>query len=170
MEGTRRSERFASLCGPYAPMVYRHCLLMLKRPAEAEDAAQECMLKAFRSFDNYRGEGIARWLYRIAHNTCLDILKSARVKHEAQWDDEAPETPDSALTPDEVYQQKAEKDRLWEAVSRLNLEQQTVLTLYYGENMDYQQISEALAIAPGTVKSRLSRAKEALKKLLEENY
>lgn len=159
---------FTEVCGPYAPMVYKHCLLMLKRPAEAEDAAQEAMLKAYRSFGEYRGEGVARWLYRIAHNTCLDVLKSARVKHETQWDDEAPEPSDPALNPEEAYQKNAEKDGLWEAVSRLPEEQRAVIALYYGENLDYQQIASALGVASGTVKSRLNRAKEALKKILEE--
>lgn len=160
---------FAEVCGPYAPMVYKHCLLMLKRPVEAEDAAQEAMLKAYRSFGEYRGEGVARWLYRIAHNTCLDVLKSARVKHETQWDDEAPEPRDPTSTPEEAYQQKAEQERLWAAVSRLPEEQQAVISLYYGENLDYQKIAKALGIASGTVKSRLNRAKDALKKILQEN-
>ena len=69
-----KAQRFSEECGPYAGMVYRHCLHMLSRPEEAEDAAQESMLRAFRAYDGYRGEGTATWLYRIAHNTCLDIL------------------------------------------------------------------------------------------------
>jgi RNA polymerase sigma-70 factor (ECF subfamily) len=111
---------------------------------------------------------VARWLYRIAHNTCLDILKSARVKHETQWDDDAPEPSDPALNPEENYQQKAEQHRLWDAVSRLPEEQRAVIALYYGENLNYEQIASALGVASGTVKSRLNRAKEALKKILEE--
>ena len=77
-----KAQRFSEECGPYAGMVYRHCLHMLSRPEEAEDAAQESMLRAFRAYDGYRGEGTATWLYRIAHTTCLDILRSARWKRE----------------------------------------------------------------------------------------
>ena len=52
-----KAQRFSEECGPYAGMVYRHCLHMLSRPEEAEDAAQESMLRAFRAYDGYRGEG-----------------------------------------------------------------------------------------------------------------
>ena len=75
------AEAFERLCAPYSGMVYRHCLHMLGNPHEAEDAAQESMLRAFRAFDAFRGDAVASWLFRIAHNTCLDILKSARVRH-----------------------------------------------------------------------------------------
>ncbi|MBP3542280.1 MAG: sigma-70 family RNA polymerase sigma factor [Clostridia bacterium] len=166
MDERSRAQKFTDMCAPYAPMVYRHCLLMLKRPEEAEDAAQDAMLKAFRSLDKYRGEGVARWLYRIAHNTCLDILKSARHQRETFLPEDAPETPDASPTPEEVYQQSSAREQLWAAVEKLPQEQQAVLALYYGENMEYQQIAEALGLPQGTVKSRLNRAKEGLKKLL----
>ena len=77
------AEAFERLCAPYSGMVYRHCLHMLGNPHEAEDAAQESMLRAFRAFDAFRGDAVASWLFRIAHNTCLDILKSARVRRES---------------------------------------------------------------------------------------
>ena len=67
------AEAFERLCAPYSGMVYRHCLHMLGNPHEAEDAAQESMLRAFRAFDGFRGDAVASWLFRIAHNTCLDL-------------------------------------------------------------------------------------------------
>lgn len=157
------SERFASECGPYAPMVYRHCLHMLKRREEAEDAAQESMLRAFRAYDRYRSAGVASWLFRIAHNTCLDVLKSARVQRETWLDDSAPEPVEPSPTPEEAYLTNAAKSALWNAVAQLPLEQQTLLQLYYGENLSYQEIGKATALPEGTVKSRLNRAKSALR-------
>ena len=97
-----KAQRFSEECGPYAGMVYRHCLHMLSRPEEAEDAAQESMLRAFRAYDGYRGEGTATWLYRIAHNTCLDILRSARWKRETLPYDGLPETVEPSPTPEDV--------------------------------------------------------------------
>ena len=61
------AEAFERLCAPYSGMVYRHCLHMLGNPHEAEDAAQESMLRAFRAFDAFRGDAVASWLFRIAH-------------------------------------------------------------------------------------------------------
>ena len=159
------AERFSADCGPYAPMVYRHCLQMLKRPHEAEDAAQESMLRAFRAYERYRGDGLATWLYRIAHNTCLDVLKSARMKRETFLTGDMPPPADPAPTPEEAYLNVSAKEALWEAVSKLPLDYQTLLALYYGENMSYQELSRALALPEGTVKSRLNRAKENLRKL-----
>ena len=164
-------QTFEERCAPYAGMVYRHCLHMLKNVQEAEDAAQESMLRAFRAYDSFRGKGVASWLYAIAHNTCLDVLKSARYRREmATLDD--PENDfqhaDNAPTPEESYVQKAEDERLWQMVMDLPQDQQTILSLFYGEQMTYEEISQATGIRIGTVKSRLSRAKENLGRKLRE--
>lgn len=166
----RDEASFEERCAPYAPMVYRHCLQMLRHPQEAEDAAQESMLRAFRAYPSFRGSGVASWLYRIAHNTCLDVLKSARYQREyATLDD--PESSfdpaDSSLNPEETYVMNAESRRLWDAVLTLPAEQQTLLTLFYGEGLSYEEIAEAEGLRSGTVKSRLSRAKEALRKKMD---
>lgn len=161
---------FEQRCAPYAPMVYRHCLHMLKNPADAEDAAQESMLRAFRAYDSFHGKGVAAWLFRIAHNTCLDVLKSARYRRESATLDEWREThgdpADSAATPEEAYLRSEEDERLHRAVLELSPEQQLLLQLFYGENLSYEAIAEAAGLRVGTVKSRLNRAKENLRKKL----
>lgn len=158
------ADRFAAECAPYAAMVYRHCLHMLRCPQEAEDAAQDSMLRAFRAYADFRGDGVATWLFRIAHNTCLDVLKSARHKRESLMPEDAPEPRDPSSTPEESYVDSAENDALWAAVSTLPQEQQTLLSLFYGEGMSYRELSLATGLNEGTVKSRLSRAKDALRK------
>lgn len=164
-------ENFEDRCAPYAGMVYRHCLHMLKNVHEAEDAAQESMLRAFRAYGSFQGKGVASWLYAIAHNTCLDILKSARYRREMLTLDDPEndfQTPDGAPTPEAAYVQKAEDERLWQMVMELNNDQQTMLSLYYGEGMTYEQIAKATGLRIGTVKSRLNRAREALGRKLAE--
>lgn len=160
---------FEQACAPYSGMVYRHCLHMLKNPQEAEDAAQDCMLRALRSYGSFRGSGVATWLFRIAHNTCLDILKSARYQREcAVLDSETfGERADPSATPEESYLRSAEAQRLREAILTLPQEQQALLTLFYGENMRYEEMAAATGLRVGTIKSRLSRAKEALRKKWE---
>ncbi len=163
------AQSFETLCAPYAPMVYRHCLQMLRSPHMAEDAAQETMLRAFRAFSSFHGTGVATWLYRIAHNTCLDVLKSAAYRRESAILDDGEsliEPVDGAATPEERYVQSAENERLWETVTTLPKEQQTILSLFYGENLSYEEIAKATGLRLGTVKSRLSRAKEELRKKL----
>jgi len=165
------ADDFEQRCAPYAPMVYRHCLHMLKNVHEAEDAAQESMLRAFRAYPSFRGKGVASWLYAIAHNTCLDVLKSARYRRETATLDD-PENdfqqPDAAPTPEAAYVQKAEDEQLWQLIMELPPQQQTMLSLFYGEGMTYDQIAQATGVRVGTVKSRLNRAKETLAKKLKE--
>ena len=165
-------QTFEEVCAPYSAMVYRHCLHMLRDAHEAEDAAQESMLRAWRAFDRYRGSGAATWLFRIAHNTCLDVLKSARMRHETpvfeDWRETHGDPADPSATPEESYLRASEDDRLWQAVLTLPPEQQTLIMLYYGENMSYEDIARAAGLRMGTVKSRLNRAKETLKKRLEK--
>lgn len=166
------AEEFEALCAPYSSMVYRHCRMMLKHPQEAEDAAQETMLRAFRAFSRRRGRGVAAWLFAIAHNTCLDILKSARYRRKSVMLDSwweiygVPEDPSPG--PEGAYVQSAEADCLWAAVGELNKRQQLLITLYYGENLSYADIAKATGLREGTVKSTLSRAKEALRRRLTE--
>ena len=165
------AQAFERLCAPYSAMVYRHCLHMLKDPHEAEDAAQESMLRAFRAFGRFRGSGVATWLFRIAHNTCLDILKSARYQRETaaldEWREARGDPADPAPTPEDAYVRSAGDERLWQAVNTLPEEQQALIALFYGEGMSYEAIARATGLREGTVKSRLSRAKAALRARLE---
>lgn len=166
-----QTDSFEERCAPYAGMVYRHCLHMLKNPHEAEDAAQESMLRAFRAYPTFRGKGVASWLYAIAHNTCLDVLKSARYRREQMTLDDPDSTlepADGAPNPEAAYVKKAEDERLWELIKELPQDQQTMLSLFYGEGMTYDQIAQAVGTRVGTVKSRLSRAKDNLAKKLAE--
>ena len=164
----RTADAFEQLCAPYSAMVYRHCLHMLGNPHEAEDAAQESMLRAFRAFSAFRGDGVASWLFRIAHNTCLDILKSARVRRESLTLDapEAVDPADPAPPPDEAYVQSAGMDELRGAIASLPRD------LAISHALPVEQINEKLLLAraagirEGTVKSRLSRARAALEKKL----
>ena len=162
----RTADAFEQLCAPYSAMVYRHCLHMLGNPHEAEDAAQESMLRAFRAYDGYRGEGTATWLYRIAHNTCLDILRSARWKRESLPYDELPETADPSPTHEEAYQKRSRREQLWQAVEQLPTDQHVILSLYYGDYASYEALSRLLKLPEGTVKSRLHRAKAHLRQIL----
>ena len=77
------------------------------------------------------------------------------------------ETADQSPTPEQHYLTNARNDALWQAVSQLKEEQQVLLDLYYGQQMSYEEMADATGLAQGTVKSRLSRARDALRKVLE---
>ncbi|MDD3412092.1 MAG: RNA polymerase sigma factor [Eubacteriales bacterium] len=169
-----QAEKFIELCAPFEGMVYRHCLDMLKNPAEAQDAAQETMLRAFRALPGFLGKSaVPTWLYRIAHHTCLDVLKRPRHQRERTSLEELREggfEPQAdALTPEDEYVRGSEQARLREAMSGLSEEQRVLLDLRYGENKSYDELAQLLGLNPGTVKSRLSRAKDQLRQLMEKN-
>lgn len=149
-------------------MVYRHCLQMLKNTADAQDAAQEAMLKAFRGLPAFEGNSeLATWLFKIAHNVCLDFLKKAYRQREGTsldgLHDAGFDPPAADLSPEEAYERQSEKDALREAVLSLPERQQAILSLRYGDGMSYGQIARAMRMSLGTVKSALSRAKEDLR-------
>lgn len=167
------ADAFTALCAPYEGLVYRHCLQMLGNPADAQDAAQEAMLRAYRGLARFRGgSAVATWLYRIAHNVCLDMRKRGYRRMESTSLDgmaEAGREPaDAAPNPEARYVQTGEQERLRAALTRLPREQQLMLGLRYGEGMPYDQLAATLRLSLGTVKSKLSRAKEKLRKILED--
>jgi RNA polymerase sigma-70 factor, ECF subfamily len=162
------ADAFITLCGPYEGMVYRHCLQMLKNQADAQDAAQEAMLKAYRAFASFEERSeLATWLFKIAHNSCLDMLKRAYRQREGAslngMQEQGYDPPADGASPEDAYVQDSERSALREAVSTLPLRQQALLSLRYGDGMSYAQIAKAMNLALGTVKSALSRAKEDLR-------
>lgn len=166
------SEAFFELVSPFSGMVYRHCLHMLRTPADAEDAAQEAMLRAYRAFPRFLGQSaVATWLYRIAHNTCLDMLKKPLRQREIasleQLREAGFEPADHRESPDAAYVLAADAQRLKNAILKLPTEQQALLNLCYGEGLSYEQLASMTGIREGTVKSRLNRAKARLRELLE---
>ncbi len=165
------AEAFTALCAPYEGMVYRHCLQMLRNPADAQDAAQEAMLRAYRAMPRFLGRSKpATWLFRIAHNVCLDWLKRPQTRNPGTsleaLRENGYEPQDEAPSPEDAYLQSSRRQALRDAVTALPLDMQTLLTLRYGEGMSYEELANATGLNPGTVKSRLSRAKEKLHALL----
>jgi RNA polymerase sigma-70 factor (ECF subfamily) len=167
------ADAFVALCGPFEGMVYRHCLQVLRHPADAQDAAQEAMLRAYRAFRSFEGRSeLATWLYTIAHNVSLDFLKKAYRRYEGASLDgmrqQGFEPPADGGSPEDHYVGSGERDALREAVSALSMRQQALLSLRYGDRMSYEQIAKAMKLNVGTVKSALSRAKEDLRAAMRE--
>ncbi len=169
---TKDAQAFEDLVTPYSPMVYRHCYQMLKNTHEAEDATQETMLRAYRAYHRFSNQGVATWLYQIAHRVCLDILKSARVRRERLLYDQHTETygePSSEEpTPEESYLRNESNQALQNAMQTLSTTEQVLLSLFYGQGCSYDELSKATGLAQGTVKSKLSRAKQKLKVVMEK--
>lgn len=172
-------EAFEMLIGQYEKKIYALCLHLLKDPEEAYDAAQEVCIKVWRQIANFEGQAkFSTWLYRIGTNQCLDLIR--RNKKRSQdislfQKDEASEEEWMIESPkqEEGVEEKVEKKALQEVVQlglkELKEDYQVIITLRDIEEHSYEEIAEVLEISLGTVKSRLARARQALKKVLQQN-
>lgn len=163
--------RFEELAVPHEKQVYFTCLNMMGSREDAEDCAQEAMLRAFRKLDSFRGEAsFSTWLYAIAVRVCLDALRkrkeaySLELMRESGWD-----IPDTA--PDAYLQMESRERRriLKAAITQLPPDFRAALVLVDLQGLSYDEAALALEIPLGTLKSRVSRARGALLKSLSDN-
>ncbi len=172
------ADSFSALILPYEQKLMHHAYRMLSNKTEAEDAVQEALLKAWRRLDTYQGTAaFPTWLYTILHHVCLDMLrKKKREKpvvpliQEGENEEEfSLSIPDTAPGPDEQYHQKAMLSAVAAAIDTLSDEHKTVIILRDIDGLEYDEIAKITNTSLGTVKSRISRARIAMKKILEKN-
>ncbi len=132
----------------------------------AEDTAQEAFLKAWTHLDRYQpGTSLRSWLYRIAVNSALDVLRKSEEK--PRPDIETVNPADTAPGPEAAYLQNEQSRLIQQAVMDLAEGSRAVLVLREYSGLSYQEISAALDIPLGTVMSRLNYARSRLRETLE---
>ena len=164
------------LLGRHQTNVYNLCLKLVGSRDLAEDLAQDTLVKIVQNIRRFDGRAkFSTWLYRITMNVCLSRLRAEKVRRHSSLDDHAGDdtpSPASRLAgrePDAWSDVKrGEQDRhLLSALSSLDPEQRAILLLRDTRDLDYDQIAEVLEVPVGTVKSRLFRARAALREALE---
>jgi RNA polymerase sigma-70 factor, ECF subfamily len=170
------TDLFHELIRPYERMVYLSILTMLRNDQEAEDAAQEVMINAFRYLKNFRGDAkFSTWLVSIAMNEARQRLRKAKAAQlesldESKEDREGDFTP-AVLTdwreiPSEALEKKEMRQKLREAVEQLPPIYREVLVLRDLEELNQEETATALGINVSLVKVRLHRARMMLQKML----
>ena len=161
-------DAFARLVDLYEKRVYTLALRMTGNREDASDVAQEAFLSAWKGLPSFRGDAdFATWIYRLTSNAAIDHLRKNR-RHRAgtSLEDLAMGLTDPGLTP----QEQAELHGLREAVrwgmGELSKEHRQALTLREYQELSYEEIAWTLGVDLGTVKSRISRARGALRKIL----
>ena len=165
-------EAFARLVQAYQKPVYNLCLRMVSNPTDAEDLAQEAFVKAWRGLRFYKHEAaFSTWLYRLTSNVCIDFLRRQKKTVSLTVEEDAPdlEVPDAAPLPEEQVLNKEKQHAVAAAMAQLEEEYRLALTLRVVDDLTYEQIAEVLDIKVGTVKSRIARARERMRKMLLEN-
>ncbi|MBM3309952.1 MAG: sigma-70 family RNA polymerase sigma factor [Candidatus Aminicenantes bacterium] len=154
---------FEDLVRAFQKPIYYLCLRMARAPQAADDLAQETFIKAFFALPQFRdGLDFYAWIRRIAVNSALNYLRSAR-REEPLGDREAKDM--NTQPQDELLSHEAEK-RFQEALAALPSDQKSVFILRVYENLSYREIAQTLGVSEGTVMSRLSRARHKLKDAL----
>lgn len=168
---------YETLIQSYETLIYNLCLRMLKDQQEAYDAAQEVCLKIWRQLGTYKGKSkLTTWIYRLTTNQCLDILRKNKKKQEVSLYIDEEDTEEKLAPTQSVWEDvsehmmHSERQRvLWEAIDSLKEEYRIALLLRDIEGRSYEEIASILELSLGTVKSRISRARLKLKKILEQD-
>ena len=163
---------FEELVLKYQDRIYNLCRHMLLNAHDAEDAAQDTFLKAYQKLKDFRPEAsLYTWLYRVAVNTCLDYKRRPFPESlfRKSEDEEFVDEPISDWpSPERLYESKQIGLALRKSLGKLSLKLRTVLILKEIEGLSYEEIAAILDISVGTVKSRISRARDELKKSLKK--
>lgn len=162
--GDRRS--FGLLVGRHDSAMRRLAFRLMGSQAAMDDALQDAYMKAFRHFDQFDGRSrFSTWLYSITYRTCLDHLRARDRRRELDVAI-APIPGVVAAVNNDPGEVVANRLAVQHALLELPPDQAAVVVLVDGEGHSYESVAEALAIAPGTVASRLSRARAALRERL----
>lgn len=165
------SGSFEELAMPLFDRLYNFAHWLTQNREEAEDLVQETYAKALKGFRSYRqGTNFRAWIYQILRNTFLTSrtgLKSA-LSVSLDEDSESQNLPVSSDTPETLLLQHSDQQLVQEALGELAVLYREVLLLCEFEEMSYQEMSATLGIPIGTVMSRLSRARRALRDAVQE--
>jgi len=158
---------FEDLALPLFDQLYNFAHWLTQDTAEAEDLVQETYTKALRGFSSFQaGTNFRAWMYRILRNSFLSS-KSA-LKTTVVFDEEDPETASPSSSPESLLIEQANRDTVRAALTELSVPFREILLLCEVEEMSYEEIARTLSIPLGTVMSRLSRARKALRHALQQ--
>jgi RNA polymerase sigma-70 factor, ECF subfamily len=171
------AEACATLVSEHQRMVFLLALNLLGDYEDARDLSQDVFLQVFRTLERFRAQSSLRtWIYRIAVNQARNRHRWWRrrrrgdqvsIEEHIQQHGELPETT-GAAEPDRQLSRKETADRVWQALDALPFDQRTAMVLREIDGLSYDEIAFSLGVAIGTVKSRLTRAREALRVQLRE--
>ncbi len=175
----RELEAFEDLLHHFERPVYSLCFRLLGDAEEARDAAQETFLKVYRGLSGFRGEaGLKTWIYRIAINQAMNQQRWWRRRHRdetvsldlARGDSETLGNllPASSASPEQLAIATERERSILRALAEIKPEYRVTLVLREIEELSYEEIAKTLGISIGTVKSRIARGREELRRRVKD--
>lgn len=169
-------EAFNELVREYEKQVINIAYSMLSDREDALDAAQEVFIRIYKSIDSFKEQSsLSTWIYRVCMNICNDMLrkrqrtaKTVSIYRDEDEDNNTTELADDRPGPEETYEMNEAQRAVREGIASLNEDFRAVITLCDIQGYSYEEAALILSIPHGTVKSRLNRARNALKKKLSE--
>lgn len=161
-----RAERFKALALPHLDDVYTLARYLARSASDADDAVQECYLRAFRHFDTFRGGPIKPWLFAILRNVChANFAGGVRLVFTADTGESsaAPMWREDADTPEQAMLRRHDSDTMRRLIGELPAEFREVIVLREINDLSYRDIATVIEAPIGTVMSRLARARGLLR-------
>lgn len=167
-------DAFNALVLRYQDAVYSVAYRIMGDGDSAADATQDSFITAYRRLETYRGGVFRAWLLRLTTNTCYDILRYHKRRPATAFDDlpggdqdDGPPLPADNPGPEEAAQTGELQRAIQDCITALQADQRVALVMSDVEGYSYQEIAETTGVQLGTVKSRLSRARTAMRRCLQ---
>src|SRR5213080_1774789 len=152
---------------PHLDAAHNLARWLLRNEQDAQDVVQEAFLRAFKSFGGFHGSNGRAWLLTIVRNTSYTLLKKNRVADlTTPFDEEIHASGDESVSAATILERSEDTELIREAMDELPAEFREILTLRLQEDLSYKEIADIAQIPPGTVMSRLARARGKLKECL----
>lgn len=161
----RELASFEEMMLPHMDAAHNLARWLLRNEQDAQDVVQEAYLRAFKSFGGFHGANGRAWLLTIVRNTSYTLLKKNRaVDLTTPFDEEIHASGHESVSPATILEHSDDADLIRQVMDELPVEFREILTLRHMEGLSYSEIADIAQLAPGTVMSRLARARARLKK------
>ena len=159
---------FEGMMLPHLDAAHNLARWLLRNEEDAQDVVQEAYLRAFKSFHGFHGSDGRAWLLTIVRNTAYTWLRKNRAVDLATFDEEIHTPGCEAANPAAMLEQTEDAEAIREAMEDLAVEFREILVLRHLEGLSYKEIADIAQIPPGTVMSRLARARARFKQCLAD--
>ncbi len=162
---------FEAVMLPHLDAAHNLAKWLLRNEQDAQDVVQEAFLRAFKSFGGFNGSNGRAWLLTIVRNTSYTLLKKSRVSAlTTPFDEEIHASGDESMSPATILEHSEDAELIRQAMDELPVEFREILTLRHQEDLSYKEIANIAQISPGTVMSRLARARAKLKECVAGRF